>query len=225
MSYFTQEFIDFFINLEKNNNRDWFQTNKKEYEKQVKKPFEIFVADLIKLISKHDKTIQVLPKDCIFRIYRDIRFSKDKSPYKLNTSAIIGRQGRKGGSIPGTYVELSHQHFRIYGGCYMPEKQHLMDIRYEIANNPKEFKKLYTDKEFVKHFGELRGEKNKILPADLKEPASTEAYIFNKQFYYFEQFAPKILLKDDLMKTCEKAYCASKPLLDYLTKAGGYAEI
>jgi len=225
MAYFEKGFIEFFTELEKNNEREWYHANKANYEKYVKKPFELFVTDLIKLIQKHDKNVQVEAKQCIFRIYRDVRFSKDKTPYKLNTSAIIGKDGRKGGSIPGSYVEMSHKHFRFYGGCYNPEKQNLMDIRYEIANNPAAFKNLYNNKNFKKHYGDLRGARNKILPADLKEPALTEPYILNKQFYYFEEMDPSILLSDDLMKVCEKNYLASQPMLDFLTKAGGYAEL
>lgn len=225
MAYFKQSFIDFFSELEANNNREWFNDNKKRFEEEVKKPFELFVADVIQCIQKHDTSIKVTPKECIFRIYRDVRFSKDKRPYKTNVSAIIGKDGRKGGSIPGTYIELNHKHFRFYGGCYMPEKQHLADIRYEIANKPEEFKALYEAKAFKKHFNEIKGEKNKILPSDLKEPATSEAYIFNKQFYYFEEQPASALLSDKLLQSCETSYLASKPMLDFLTKAGGYAEL
>ncbi len=225
MAYFSDEFIRFFKDLDQNNEREWYHANKKRFEKEVKKPFELFVQDLIKMIQKHDSNIVVTPKECIFRIYRDVRFSKDKTPYKTNVSAIVGRHGRKGGSIPGTYVELSHKHFRFYGGCYMPEKQNLMDIRYEIAQDPEEFRSLYKDKKFKSHYGEIRGEKNKRLPADLKGPAEQEGLIFNKQFYYFEEFKAETILRDDLLKICEKNYLASKPMLDFLTKAGGYAEL
>ena len=177
------------------------------------------------MIQKHDKSLKVDAKQCIYRIYRDVRFSKDKTPYKINASAIVGTNGRKAKGIPSTYVELNHKHFRFYGGAYMLDKQNLMDIRYEIANDPKAFQELYESKEFKKHFGAIRGEKNKILPADLKVPASKEELIFNKQFYYFEEMAPNTVLRDDLLKLCEKSYLASSPMIQYLTKAGGYAEL
>jgi uncharacterized protein (TIGR02453 family) len=225
MVYFEKDFIQFFKNLEKNNDRDWFKANKARYERVVKEPFEVFVNDLISEFSKRDKSLHLTPKECIFRIYRDIRFSKDKRPYKLNTSAIICPKGRKGKDFPGMYVELNHNHFRFYGGCYFPHKQALADIRYEIANDPKSFQKLISNKKFVSTFGEVRGEKNKILPKDLKEPAGQEPLIFNKSFYFFHQDEPTSLLQDDLLERSIEYYQTARPLTDYLIRAGGYAEL
>ncbi|MDA9819544.1 DUF2461 domain-containing protein [Salibacteraceae bacterium] len=224
MAYFEKDFIKFFKELEKNNDRDWFKANKPRYEEVVKKPFELFVADLIVNFAKQDKKLIVTPKECIFRIYRDVRFSKNKQPYKLNVSAIICPKGRKGKDYPGMYVELNHNHFRFYTGCYFPEKQALTDIRYEIAAKPAEFRKLISGKKFVDLFGEIRGEKNKILPKDLKEPASTEPLIFNKSFYSFHEEDPNVLLEDDLMKKCLDYYKIARPLNDWLIRAGGYSE-
>ncbi len=224
MAYFENDFINFFKELEKNNDRDWFKANKPRYEKVVKQPFEAFIGDLINTIAKEDKSLIIAPKECIFRIYRDVRFSKNKDPYKLNTSAIICPKGRKGKDYPGIYVDLNHQHFRFYSGCYFPSKEALADIRYEIAAKPKDFRKLISSKKFMDLFGEVLGDKNKILPKDLKEPANTEPLIFNKAFYFFHQDDPKALLQEDLMDKCLSYFKVAKPVNDWLIRAGGYAQ-
>ena len=89
MKYFSSDYLEFFKELAPNNNKDWFDKNRKRYIDSVKEPFKKFVTDLIQEISKVDDEVQIEAKDAIFRINRDIRFSKDKTPYKLNNSAII----------------------------------------------------------------------------------------------------------------------------------------
>ncbi|MBX7051451.1 MAG: DUF2461 domain-containing protein [Flavobacteriales bacterium] len=216
MKYFNQDYLQFFKDLAANNNRDWFQANKKRYESSVKKPFELFVADLISELKKHDKSINIKPSDAIFRINRDIRFSKDKTPYKLNASAVISRDGRKTDGASGVYVELGPEKLALAGGIYMPDKDKLQDIRDGITKNPKSFMKVLNDKTFVKVWGELQGEKNKILPAEHKKVAEVCPYIYNKQFYFWVELDPKIILTDKLMKTVVDHYLAGKPVGDFL---------
>ena len=219
MKYFTPDFLDFFKELAANNEKEWFDANRKRYVESVKEPFERFVTDLIAEVGKVDKRVQITHKDAIFRINRDIRFSKDKSPYKLGRSAIISPIGKKDKGNPGLYIELTPEHFRIYGGVYMPDKDQLEDIRYAIAAAPDKLKKLMDDMEFKKIFGEVRGEKNKILPKDLKDVAEKAPIIYNKQFYWFTQMAPETILKNDLLEGTMRAYAANKPLMDYFSKA------
>lgn len=221
MKYFTPDFLKFFEELESNNHKDWFDANKKRYEKEVKKPFETLVFDLIQLMKTDIPNLMVEPKNCIFRINRDIRFSKDKTSYKTLSSALITEGGRKGKASPGMYVELSAKHVRVYSGVYEADKTQLEDIRYYIANNLESFKKAYSDKEFVKHFGEIRGERNKILPPDLKEIALKEPMIFNKQFYYFSQLPAQQILTDQLAVKLYEIYTKAKPVNEFLTKALG----
>jgi len=95
MSYFTKDFIKFLKGLNKNNEREWFHANKKDYVTHVKDPFKAFVQLIIDKMQKVDPTVVITPKDAIFRINRDIRFSKDKTPYKTNVSAAISAGGRK----------------------------------------------------------------------------------------------------------------------------------
>lgn len=221
MAFFTKDFLDFFIELAPNNNKDWFDINRNRYKSSVKEPFKEFVQHMIDLMSKEDKAYRDLEaKDCIFRINRDIRFSKDKTPYKLMVSALItpGGKKRKGESSQGVYFELGPEHVRVYGGIYEADKDDLYDIREGIANNLSKFKKLYTDSEFVKSYGEIHGAKNKIIPKEFKEAAEHEPLIYNKQWYFYTDFEPEAVLRDDLDQLIIKSHKAAKPLKDFLHK-------
>ena len=101
----------------------------------------------------------------------------------------------------------------------MCDKEQLYDIRSHIVDNMSAFKKAYTDKNFVKHYGEIRGEKNKVIPKEFKESGEKEEMIYNKQFYYFGQLPPETVLKDDLDKIALSYYKASGPVKDFFEKA------
>ncbi|MCB0846293.1 MAG: DUF2461 domain-containing protein, partial [Bacteroidetes bacterium] len=105
MPYFTPDYIAFFEELARNNTKEWFDQNRSRYEKSVKKPFYAFVERMIDLISEDDPAVMITPKDAIFRINRDIRFSNDKTPYKTNFSAVVSPGGRKEMVTPGLYFE------------------------------------------------------------------------------------------------------------------------
>ena len=166
MGYFDKDFIDFFSELKTNNNREWFAKKKLRYENSVKRPFEYFIQDMIYRIHEDDETLMVTPKECIFRIYRDIRFSKDKTPYKTFASAVIGNGGRKNYTDPGVYLELSSENLRLYSGIYQLSKQQLIKIRDFIASNLDKFNNLLKDKNFKKYFITIRGEQNKKIPKE-----------------------------------------------------------
>lgn len=216
MAWFTDDFNKFFKDLAKNNNKEWFDTNRKRYEQSVKKPFEAFVAEVIKRVQKLDPNVKIEPKDAIFRINRDIRFSKDKTPYKMTASAIVSRGGRKDHGEPGIYFELGPEHVQIFGGSYEPEKEQLEMIRRKIASDPKAFKKLYEAREFRSHFNGIEGERNKVLPPDLKEAAKLEPLIANKQFYYHATLPAKTVTDPKLMDILIDHYKAMRPMNAFL---------
>lgn len=219
MAHFDKNYMSFFKELAANNNKEWFDINRKRYESSVKKPFENFVTDLIAEVKKTNPKIDILHKDAIFRINRDIRFSKDKTPYKLNRSAIISPVGKKDHSNPGLYVEVSPEHCRVYGGVYQPDKDQLYNIRETIAMNPSKLEKLMSDKKFKTVFGEVRGEKNKVVPAEFRDAAAKNDIILNKQFYWFTQFKPADALQDDFIKNVMSAYKVNMDMEDYFSQA------
>lgn len=219
MAWFTADFNSFFKDLAKNNNKEWFDANRKRYEQSVKEPFAAFVAEAIKRIAKHDKSIHLEPKDAIFRINKDIRFSKDKTPYKLETSAIISPAGRKDHKVPGIYFAFGPEAVKFYGGCYQPEKDQLEMIRTAIIRDPKGFRKVIDAKTFKATFGTVQGEANKVLPAEFKEAAKKEPLIANKQFYVGAEKPAKTVTDPKLMDHLMDHYLAMCPLNAWLAAA------
>lgn len=219
MSYFSKDFIDFFIELAPNNHKDWFDQNRTRYEKEVRDPFKLFVQDVIAEIAKKDAAFKdVEAKDCIFRINRDIRFSKDKTPYKLNVSAFISPEGRKNKAAKGVYFELTPEHVRVYGGVYEPDKDMTYAVRENIAAQPNKFKKIYSNKTFKSLFGEILGEKNKVIPKEFKAVGEKEPLIYNKHWYFYTQFEPELILSNDLKNKIVSSYEAGKPVQEFLLK-------
>ena len=219
MAFFQKDFLDFFIELAPNNNKDWFDLNRKRYENSVKEPFKKFVNHIISKLAEIDPTFKELEaKDCIFRINRDIRFSKDKQPYKMQVSAVVSPLGKKSKAINGVYFELGPEHLRVYGGVYEIDKDDLLTVREGIAENIAEFQKTYNNPLFVKTFGELKGEKNKIIPKELKLAAEQEPLIFNKQWYFYTQFEPERILFDNLDETIINCYKAGRPVEEFFNK-------
>jgi len=215
-SYFTEEFIKFFKDLSKHNNREWFEKNKDRYVKHVKDPFFAFVEELIVRMHFEDERINIEAKDAIFRIYRDIRFSKDKTPYKTHASALISPFGRKDLELPGFYFEFSHKEVGIYGGAYMIESKRLKKLRRFIINNREEFSTLLKDKNFKKYFTGLRGEKAKRLDQEFQEALKNEPLIANKQFYYGIELKPETLLDPKLPDILIKHVKAGMKLSKFL---------
>lgn len=219
MAWFTADFNAFFKDLAKNNNKEWFDANRKRYEQSVKEPFAAFVAEAIKRVAKHDKAVRIEPKDAIFRINKDIRFSKEKTPYKLEASAIISPAGRKDHSVPGIYFAFGPEATKFYGGCYQPEKDQLLRIREAIMRDGKGFRKVIETKNFKALFGTVQGEANKLLPADFKEAAKMEPLIANKQFYVGAEKPAKLVTDPKLLDHLMDHYLAMCPLNAWLAQA------
>ena len=139
MIYFEPDYLEFFKELAANNHKDWFDANRRRYETVVRDPFKNFISRLITEMSKTDPDLEIQAKDAIFRINRDIRFSKDKTPYKLNNSAIISKEGRKNKNYPGIYLEFGPEKLAFYGGIYMPDGEQTQKIRTFFKTIPKNF--------------------------------------------------------------------------------------
>jgi uncharacterized protein (TIGR02453 family) len=222
MKYFNETYNSFFKELAANNNRDWYHANKSRYEKEVKKTFEAFVADLISEIAKFEPQMkQLQPKDAIFRIFRDTRFSQDKTPYKLFSSAVFSPAGKKDIEMPGTYLQFGVGEIWIGGGAYMPYKEQIEKIRTAMIQSPETIESLQSDKEFIKYFGELRGEKNKRLLKPFSEWVDKMPLIANKQFYYMAEYNDDetIILRDDILEYVMEHYLAAKHWQDFLRSA------
>lgn len=213
--WISKEYIQFFKELNKNNNKEWFHANKKRYEEHVKKPFDRLTSHLLSEIGA-----DIPSNDAIFRINKDIRFSKDKSPYKTFMAAIISHGGRKNMQIPGIYIHMEPGNVMIGGGSYDPSKENLGKIRAAIVKNPIEFEKIVSAKEFVQAFGGVKGEKNKILPHPFKEHIDIHPLILNKQFYFMKTIEDEaFILRDDLDKVILQHGAIAKDFNKFLSDA------
>lgn len=166
MARMTPSDLLFLKKLAKHNDRDWFQKNKADFE-NAQANFLGLVTSLIYAMGDYDESIiGIEPKSCIFRIYRDVRFSKNKAPYKNHLGAFICSAGRKSGTHPGYYIHIEPGGQSIFGsGCYMPEKEVLAAFRNDIANPQSRIVKMLADKNFRKNFPDLSDEdKAKTIP-------------------------------------------------------------
>lgn len=217
MSFFTPAFFKFFEQLEKNNNKEWFEVNRKTYENEVKAPFKKFVTHIITELAKDQPDLLRDASKCIFRINRDIRFSKDKSPYKNNVAAVFNRSGTKD-MRPGYYLHIGAKELFIGGGMYMLDKEQIEKVRQEIYYNAPEFKKIISEKSF-KSLYTVEGEKNKALTPDYKEFAKEQPLIANKQFYFHGNLTREDILSKDLDKRVLKYFKAGAAFNDFLMRA------
>ncbi len=219
MSYFNASFLKFFKELSKNNTTEWFNENRKTYEKEVKKPFSDFVEEMIGLIQKYDPEVQIKPSDAIMRINKDIRFSKDKTPYNTHVAANISKYGKKDKSYPGFYFQLSPEGIMMYGGAYVVESTTLPSIRNYISNNLKDFSAAYNDISFKQKFGNILGEQHKRVSTEFQGITEKEPLIANKQFYYSASLKPDIITSNTLPDELMEYYLAGKSVNDFLKSA------
>jgi uncharacterized protein (TIGR02453 family) len=215
----TQQSLDFLKDLAQNNNREWYHDNKKRYEKELKKPFENLVTAVIAEVQKVDPEVEIPARKAIFRIYRDTRFSKDKTPYKTHVSAIIGPGGTKNKMYPGFYLHVEPGMLMLGGGAYFLDTQSLYQVREFIMQNKDRFNQLITDPTFVAKYETLRGEQNKRLPKELTKAAEEQPLLYNKQFYFMAELPPDHVLREDFLDFMMEYYMAAKPVKDFLKEA------
>lgn len=216
-----KETITFLKKLSKNNNREWLQAHKPALE-TAKENFANFVSDLIGRISKFDPAVGgLLPESCIFRIYRDIRFSKDKKPYKSNFGAYISPGGRKS-MAPGYYLHLEPGQSFIAAGKHNPDSGELLVIRKAIASDTESFLKIVKAKNFQKCFGEIHGESLKTTPRGFPADHRAAEYLKLKSIMAFvEMHDDKFVTSKEFPTFLASACKEAKPLVDFLRKALG----
>ncbi len=204
----TKAYIQFFKELEKNNHKEWFHANKKTYEKEVKEPFTGLVNDLIEVLKGIDPEIPGLAKDIMMRINKDIRFSKDKTPYNLLMKANFTPGGRKSNN-PGFYLAIGADNIHVGGGIYHAQPADLKRIRTYLLNNESTAKSLISDPHLLKYFGEVKGEKAKRTDKEFMEKAEALPFIMNKQFFYMKQTPSKDFVDQPLIPFLQEHFKAA----------------
>jgi uncharacterized protein (TIGR02453 family) len=210
--------LDFLTNLKANNNRDWFNENRNLYD-DAKSDFESLINRLIPAIYNFDPDIGTLSaKQCVFRIYRDVRFSKDKSPYKTNMGGFMARGGRKGG-FAGYYLHIDPEQSFIAGGMYMPPPDILKKVRQEILYNIDEFKSIIHKPSFKKTFEEIEGEKLSRPPKDFPADFPDIDLLKFKSYTVLHGVDNNTLLKNDIEKYIVKTFKEMYKLNQFLNRA------
>lgn len=214
-----KETVDFLKKLEKNNDRDWFNANKDAFVRANDNVIAV-TGDLIGRISKFDPAVVGIdPKSCVFRIYRDVRFSKDKSPYKTNLGAFIAPGGKKA-MLPGYYFHIQPKMFFSAAGKHMPDYIELLKIRNHIAANTREFLKMVKAKKFAERFnGFHSGEKLTKPPKGFDTDHPAIEYLKLKSFTVGEEFTEKDALSKEYPKILADSFKSAFPLIQFLRSA------
>ncbi len=221
----TKNYFDFFDLLAQNMNREWFNQNKDRYLKDVFEPFKKLTGEVLARMRKINPRINIDYKQAAFRIYRDTRFSHDKSPYKLWLGAAVSPGGRKNTRYPEIYFQFGHETNFIAGGLYRPDKETLMKIRFAIAENPDQWQKIKYSAGMLRFFPDgIRGERNKRLSERfLNEAAKQEPDIFNKNFFTYRSYSRRKILsrQNHLPEFIVQHYLAMEDFNRWLEKITG----
>ena len=210
--------IQFLQELSENNNREWFQNNKKRYDESREKV--LFLTEvLINEIRKFDSDIPLLePKDCMFRIFRDVRFSNDKRPYKTNFGSFIAKGGRKS-IYSGYYFHIEPGGSFVGGGIYMPAAEPLKAIREYIAENGEEFSSIITDKKFKTIFPEMMEDKLKTAPKGYSPDHEFIELLRYKSFAFSSQLNKSQILADNYIEILVNSFKTLYPVNRFLNEA------
>jgi uncharacterized protein (TIGR02453 family) len=211
--------LDFLTQLKLNNNREWFQENKKWYEAS-KKEVENFISEMITEISEIDPSVQTPAlKDCMFRIFRDVRFGADKSPYKTNFGGFIARGGRRS-KFPGYYFHFEPGESMLAGGVYQPQPETLKLMRNEVYYHSPELKEIMGKPSFRKYFGHL-GDFDKMKKAPKDFPADfPDIDLLKYRSYIVSQNIPdKIVTSDNYQKQIIDMVRELQPFMAFLNRA------
>jgi len=210
--------VTFLKDLSVNNNREWFAENKFRYEAS-RSAFISLVTSLHKEISVFDENIRILdPKECIFRIFRDVRFSKDKSPYKTNFGAYMNLNGKKVNN-GGYYFHLEPGNSFLCGGIYMPQPSVLKLLRQDVYYNFDEFNRIISEKKFKDYFGDVSGSKLQRLPPEFPKEFRGAEYLKLKDYLAMHPYDPEQFNEKELIAYVAKVFRAMKPLNDFLNRA------
>ncbi|MFN4768573.1 MAG: DUF2461 domain-containing protein [Candidatus Kapaibacterium sp.] len=212
--------LRFLKDIKANNNKEWFDVNRGVYEKDVKKPFRVMVSALIEKICTVDSFYYCTAEQAVFRINRDVRFSKNKEPYKTNLAAAIGPGGRRGS--PSFYLHLEHDKLLLGGGAYAVEPEHIAQIRRYLQHHPDELPSAVAHKEFAARYGDVLGEQNKVVPAEFRDAAHSTPYLRNKQWYFMAEIpSKKLVAADDQVLMLFDAFLAARSVNSVLRRALG----
>ena len=213
--------IKFLKQLSRNNNKGWFDEHRSDYD-AAKADFAGFIQQVIDLHGRSDSSIRnIVAKDCLFRINRDVRFSKNKAPYKTNMGASINKSGKKAEHSAGYYFHFEPGASFVGGGIWMPPADTLRKIRQEIDYNLKEFTGILRNRSFKSVYGELDDSpefKLSRVPRGYEPDNPAAEYLKYKSYLATLPLSDEELTSKNLVTKVGKAFAALQPLLEFLNR-------
>jgi len=206
----TKEVFHFLKDLEKNNTREWFAENKSRFKK-LESDVKAFFANVMENLIQHDE----IEKMKMFRIYRDVRFSKDKSPYKAHLAGSFARAGSR--LRGGYYLHLKPGGSFVATGFWEPNKEDLLRIRKELELDAEEFEKVINDKKFKKIWNDLVGDEVKTAPKGFSKEHPNIDLIRKKQYIFVRNFSDKEVLSKDFASLVDESFKAIRPYFDLMS--------
>jgi uncharacterized protein (TIGR02453 family) len=206
----------FLADLAENNRREWFEEHRAEYQ-DLREQFTAFVGELIERTADFDERIRWKdPKECLFRIYRDVRFSNDKSPYKTTFSAYISEQNRRG-APPGYYLEVDEKGVMLAAaGIWLPPADVLARLRASLAEHPERFEKVLRARGFRKAFGELQGDRLTRPPRGYTAETPLIEHIKRKSYIVWRETDARGISHGDVLTYVVDAFRTARPLVEWV---------
>ena len=214
-AYFNKVNFQFLIDLKNNNDRDWFASNKKRYEQELQNMIA-FADLLLGKMKEHDNIETETGKKSLHRIYRDTRFSKDKTPYKTNLSGSFKRATKllRG----GYYFHIEPGNVFVGGGFWGPEPADLKRVRVDIAADDTEMRAIINSPSFKKYFGELKGEQLKTAPKGFDKEHPAVDLLRYKQFLLGHHFTDVEAMQPDFADKVNEVFKAMRPFFNYMSE-------
>ena len=216
---FPREALQFFRGLARNNKREWFLPRKPLFEEKVKEPMRRLVDALNLALHDFAPEYETDQDKAIFRIYRDIRFSKNKKPYKEHIAATFHRRGTTTHGQAGYYVAISHKEVAIGGGVYSPEPPQLLAIRQRIAERHEEFRRILAARPIRKLLGDLHGDQLSRVPRGFPADHPAADLLRFKYYILYVELAPSLATSPALYKAIVERFRVMVPFMRFLTES------
>ena len=215
---FSPEAISFLRALKRNNRREWFHPRKEKYEKLIKAPMLEFVAALNEELARFAPAYVTPPEKAVYRIYRDTRFSPDKTPYKTHIAAIFPRSSavKREGSV--FYMHFTEKEVLAFGGVWGPDRDELMAYRTLLRDNHEEFESLLSNKSLRKTVGELQGEQLSRMPKGFPVDHPAEGLLRRKQWYLEATLEIGLLTTPRVVPEVAKRFAVMAPMVEFLNR-------
>lgn len=219
--YISSELFTFLTDLKKNNNRDWFTDNKKRYEKVVKEPLLDLIADFSPLLAEISPHFRAIPKangGSLFRIYRDVRFSANKDPYKTHAAIQFRHASGKDVHAPGYYLHIEPGNVFVGLGIWHPENSALLAIREAIDSDPAEWISVRDQPDFKKFF-ELKGDSLTRPPKGFNNDHECIVDLKRKDFMAVAQFDEMEALRSDFLPFLADTWKMGSPFMSFISRS------